>query len=230
MHGESESSSSRNSSGTKVNISSEALSYDQTIPRTTSFLKPGSTFCGFQLNSKFKSRSKVTIELVDVDLTKSTLAGLLTIKSLSSIDYKFTTYFVGEIISEKYNFLTRKPDWVSNDAIDVHHWSKFPSWRRDLKAKVEAETHNNSLYVHRRFLDENYVYMRWKELFLFPDPDQVLENCSFDGFYYICFNQTIGVITGYYFYLQPDLNIQCNSKLELAHIPDGGMSESFELL
>jgi hypothetical protein len=43
--------------------------------------------------------------------------------------------------------------------------------------------------------------MRWKEHFLVPDYKlKSIQGASFEGFYYICFNQVEGKVSGIYFH------------------------------
>ena len=43
--------------------------------------------------------------------------------------------------------------------------------------------------------------MRWKEQFLVPDHRvTTIRGASFEGFYYICFNQVKGEVSGIYFH------------------------------
>ena len=45
------------------------------------------------------------------------------------------------------------------------------------------------------------MFMRWKEKFLVPDHRvREISGASFEGFYYICFNQVAGTINGIYFH------------------------------
>ena len=49
--------------------------------------------------------------------------------------------------------------------------------------------------------NQPYIFMRWKEQFLVPDHRvKNLTGASFEGFYYICFDQLKGDIKGYYFH------------------------------
>lgn len=49
------------------------------------------------------------------------------------------------------------------------------------------------------------VFMRWKEWFLVPDHRvRSIQGASFEGFYYICFNQTEGRINGIYFHARSE--------------------------
>jgi len=43
--------------------------------------------------------------------------------------------------------------------------------------------------------------MRWKEYFLVPDHKvKAISGASFEGFYYICFNQITGAVSGIYYH------------------------------
>lgn len=47
--------------------------------------------------------------------------------------------------------------------------------------------------------------MRWKEKFLVPDYKVAeINGASFEGFYYICFNQITGDIEGFYFFAKSE--------------------------
>lgn len=47
--------------------------------------------------------------------------------------------------------------------------------------------------------------MRWKEYFLVPDHRvRTISGASFEGFYYICFNQVSGGIEGIYFHAKSE--------------------------
>ena len=49
------------------------------------------------------------------------------------------------------------------------------------------------------------MFMRWKEKFLVPDHRvREISGASFEGFYYICFNQVLGTITGIYYHAKTD--------------------------
>ncbi|KAJ8959129.1 hypothetical protein NQ318_022387 [Aromia moschata] len=61
--------------------------------------------------------------LQHVDEENSYLCGYLQINGLTDEYPKLTTFFDGEIISQKYPFLTRK--WDADEDVDKKHWSKF---------------------------------------------------------------------------------------------------------
>jgi glucose-induced degradation protein 4 len=49
------------------------------------------------------------------------------------------------------------------------------------------------------------IFMRWKEWFLVPDHRvRSIQGASFEGFYYICFNQVEGKINGIYFHARSE--------------------------
>lgn len=55
-----------------------------------------------------------------VDEANSYLCGYLKIKGLTEEYPTLTTFFDGEIISEKFPFLTRK--WDADEEVDKKHW------------------------------------------------------------------------------------------------------------
>jgi hypothetical protein len=106
-----------------------------------------------------------------------------------------TTYFEGEIIGSKYSFLTQHQDWGSTDKVDLQHWAKFSAFRPYQKLARKGQ-----LYIPGLAQREN-IFMRWKEHFLVPDHRvRTISGASFEGFYYICFNQIQGTISGIYFH------------------------------
>lgn len=60
--------------------------------------------------------NKFFLPLQNVDIENSFLCGYLFIKGLTNDCPTLTTFFEGEIISEKYPFLTRK--WEADEEID----------------------------------------------------------------------------------------------------------------
>lgn len=54
------------------------------------------------------------------------------------------------------------------------------------------------------FHDE-YIFMRWKELFLVPDHKLVeVRGASYSGFYYVCMRVKTGSLEGYYYHNNSD--------------------------
>lgn len=65
-----------------------------------------------------------------------------------------TTFFEGEIISERYPFLTRK--WDASEEVDKKHWSKFPGFAKFSK------TFNSDSFSYAEVKESDCVFMRWK--------------------------------------------------------------------
>lgn len=106
-----------------------------------------------------------------------------------------TTYFEGEIIGSKYTFYTQHEDWGANTKVDLSHWAKFSAFLpfQKLARKGPMPIPDASQREH--------VFMRWKEHFLVPDHRvRTITGASFEGFYYICFNQLQGEVSGIYFH------------------------------
>ncbi|KAH3668263.1 hypothetical protein OGAPHI_002017 [Ogataea philodendri] len=185
----------------------------------SSFLKPNSSFIGSQQSGR--STFEVRVDLKEVDLKRSYLCGFFTIHGLTESHPEFTTFFKGEIIGPHHSFYTANEAWGSSKRNDLQHWSRFPSWR-SLEFDPENDLANKPLYDNA--LNNEHLYMRWKEVFLVPDASvKGIVGASFEGFYYVCFNQLTGSISGLYFH-QSSGKFQ---QLELAHVPDGGVLPSF---
>ncbi|KAK3953429.1 vacuolar import and degradation protein-domain-containing protein [Pseudoneurospora amorphoporcata] len=175
------------------------LSYEycqtRLIPSTpSSYLRPGSKFSGMQKSER--SRYDVEVEIKHVDLRESFLCGYLRIQGLTDTHPTLTTFFEGEIIGPHYSFITQHPHWGANDKIDINHWKKFPvAFRPYAKAAPRG-----GIQIRDPAQKEN-IFMRWKEQFLVPNHRvKTINGASFEGFYYICFNQIHGKIEGIYFH------------------------------
>ncbi|KAJ3321266.1 GID complex subunit 4, VID24 [Boothiomyces sp. JEL0866] len=101
---------------------------------TISTLYPGSKFSGYQKSGR--SSYHVQVELLHVDLEQSFLCGYLKIKGLTDDWPHLCTFFEGEIIGDKHDFLTRK--WQANESIDKQHWSS--GILNELKSEYPAIT------------------------------------------------------------------------------------------
>ena len=160
---------------------------------TCSFLKPGAKFTGNQCSDR--NEYAVDVEVQHVDMTESFMCGYLSIRGLTREFPTLTTYFEGEMIGSKYSFVTKHPEWGATEKVDLQHWARFPPWR-PLQNSAKR-----SGYQLKNWQQREYIWMRWKEYFLVPDHTVTdLENASFDGFYYICFNQRTGLIQGTYYH------------------------------
>jgi len=202
-------------------LSSPSMGYDfsniRLIPTSPStFLRAGSKFHGTQQSERQKY--DVQVEIKHVDLRESFLCGYLRIQGLTEDHPTLTTYFEGEIIGSKYSFLTQHQDWGSTDKVDLQHWAKFSAFRPFQKQAKKG------LPIQSMAQREN-IFMRWKEHFLVPDHRvRTITGASFEGFYYICFNQIQGTVSGIYFHAKSEKFQQ----LELKHVEDRGCFAAIE--
>ncbi|KAL7919107.1 vacuolar import and degradation domain-containing protein [Trichoderma austrokoningii] len=192
--------------------------YIRKVPiSASSFLRPGSKFRGTQQSER--QVYDVQVEIKHVDLRESFLCGYLRIQGLTEDHPTLTTYFEGEIIGTKYNFFTKHDDWGANYKVDISHWSKFSAFRPYQKMARKGPIAITDL------AQRDHIFMRWKEHFLVPDHRvRTIIGASFEGFYYICFNQVKGEISGIYFHSKSEKFQQ----LELKHVPDRGCFSAME--
>ncbi|KAI2472670.1 vacuolar import and degradation protein-domain-containing protein [Annulohypoxylon bovei var. microspora] len=177
----------------------------------SSFLRPGSRFHGTQQSER--QVYDVQVEIKYVDLRESFLCGFLKIQGLTEDNPTLTTYFEGELIGSKYGFITKHENWGATDKIDLNHWSKFSAFRQYSK-----QVRKGPVMIPNLAQREN-IFMRWKEHFLVPDHRvRTINGASFEGFYYICFNQKEGSVSGIYFHSKSEKFQQ----LELKHVEDKG--------
>ncbi|KAI8065221.1 vacuolar import/degradation protein Vid24 [Gongronella butleri] len=134
----------------------------------------------------------VAVDIQHVDLKNYTLCGYLRISGLTALYPEIITFFEGEIIGPKHSFLTRK--WQANSSVDENHWQRFPSFTPYL------DTFNKDGFSYNP-LEEDCVFMRWKERFLVPDHHvSNIDGASYAGFYYICYSRSTKTIHGLYYY------------------------------
>ncbi|CAG8447147.1 8334_t:CDS:2 [Acaulospora morrowiae] len=183
------------------------------MPTTTCSLYSGSKFIGKQTSGNHSY--EVTVHIQHVDLSESFLCGYLHIKGLTEDYPDLTTFFEAEIIGRKYSFLTKK--WDANDEVDKDHWTKFPAFR-PLYKNIKKDG-----FVYD-FHNKDFIFMRWKEHFLVPDHRvKTINGASFAGFYYICYQLSTGIITGFYYHHSSEKF----QELQLHHCADRSFS-SFE--
>ncbi|EKG19333.1 Vacuolar import/degradation protein Vid24 [Macrophomina phaseolina MS6] len=184
---------------------------------TSSFLRPGSKFKGTQQSDR--QVYEVQVEIKHVDMESHCLSGYLRIQGLTDDHPTLTTYFEGEIIGTKYTFQTNRPEWGSNEKVDMQHWGRFPAWRPLAKQAKRAD------FTYKNFAQRENLFMRWKEHFLVPDHTvRTISGASFEGFYYICFSQVTGKISGIYFHAKSEKYQQ----LDLEHVEDHGCMGAIE--
>lgn len=199
-----------------TDLGSPSLSYDfsnvRLIPSPTSpFFRAGSRFHGTQQSER--QVYEVQVEIKHVDMRESFLCGYLRIQGLTPDHPTLTTYFEGELIGSKYTFLTEHKDWGSTELVDHQHWTKFSAFSPYKK-------HSRKMNIQiPGWTQRDNIFMRWKEKFLVPDHRvRTLNGASFEGFYYICFNQKHGTINGIYFHAKSERF----QHLDLKHVPDRG--------
>lgn len=199
-----------------------SMGYDFPTMRTkpfapSSFLRPGSRFHGTQQSER--QVYDVQVEIKQVDMKESFLCGYLRIQGLTEDHPTLTTYFEGEIIGSKYGFYTQHEDWGANQKVDLSHWSKFPAFKQ-----FSDQARRGPVRIKDVHQNEN-IFMRWKEHFLVPDHRvKTITGASFEGFYYICFNQVKGEVSGIYFHSKSEKY----QRLQLKHVPDRGCFASME--
>ncbi|KAE8355560.1 vacuolar import and degradation protein-domain-containing protein [Aspergillus coremiiformis] len=220
--GELSRSSSNQSSPVTTPSTSALLSYEfsniRLLPNySSSFLRPGSKFTGTQQSDR--QIYNVDVEIKHVDMVESYLCGYLRIQGLTEDHPTLTTFFEGEIIGTKHTFKTRNEAWGATEKTDMHHWARFPAWRPLAKQAKRSD------FTYRNFAQREHIFMRWKEYFLVPDHRvRTISGASFEGFYYICFNQVEGTVTGIYFHAKSEKYQQ----LELKHVEDRGCTPAIE--
>ncbi|KIX95184.1 uncharacterized protein Z520_09100 [Fonsecaea multimorphosa CBS 102226] len=173
-------------------------------------IRPQYPSATFQPYSKFKGTQQsdrqiynVEVTILTVDIEQCSMSGYLQICGLTPDHPTLTTFFTGEIIggpNQKYSFRTRDPTWGASDKTDLTHWARFPAWR---PLSLHAKRNINFVYPmnHENWWQQDYIFMRWKEHFLVPDYKlKSIQGASFEGFYYICFNQIEGRVSGIYFH------------------------------
>lgn len=85
----------------------------------------------------------------------------------------------------------------------MSHWSRFDAWRPLAKQAKQPD------FTYRNFSQREHIFMRWKEHFLVPDHQvRTISGASFEGFYYICFNQVHGTVSGIYFHAKSEKFVQ----------------------
>ena len=174
-------------------------------------LIPGSRFEGTQHSDH--QVYNVMVSILAVDVPQCTLSGYLKIEGLTPDHPTLTTFFQGEIIggpNQRYSFQTRHATWGATERTDLVHWSRFPAWRplnrearRDLN--FEYPIPGSGEHGDDSWWQQQYIFMRWKEEFLVPDHRvRSIQGASFEGFYYICFDQIEGKVSGIYFHARSE--------------------------
>ena len=113
------------------------------------------------------------------------------------------------MIGPKYSFQTRHREWGADEKTDFQHWAKFPAYKPISQQAKKPD------YIYKNFAEREYIFMRWKEYFLVPDHRvRQIYGASFEGFYYVCFHQLTGSISGIYYHTKSEKF----QKLELSYV------------
>lgn len=186
----------------------------------------------------------VSVVIDTVNAECSELTGRMTVVGLFDKLETVSTFFIGQIIdnSGKYNFNTRQ--WEASLEDDKTYWSKFPGFPKSWKLKIKRSN------FKPKFEENEYIFMRWKELFvdgknekkkktdscdknvdnlmdLLEDggalDDKAKVSTNINGFYYICLSRKTGKIEGYYFATGAD-----KQQLTLNHLGYDHSKDYFE--
>ncbi|KAJ1973291.1 hypothetical protein H4R35_004197 [Dimargaris xerosporica] len=159
-------------------------------PLHTEHLYPGSRFVGQQSNNDAFYKVEITVQ--HVDLNRSVFCGYFTIHDLTPEFPLLTTYFESEVVGAQHGFRTRT--WASTRENDCDHWHKFAAYTT-YPHQIDEEHHI------RKVTRQDAIFMRWKEMFLVPDHRlEKVTGASFEGFYFVCYEQSTGTIIGYYYH------------------------------
>lgn len=197
------------------------------------YLRPNAKFVGEQQSGAY--RYDIKVELKSVDLVSSIVTGFFQILGLTDEHPVITTCFKGEIINnplnstrwlnhpkdyqvKEYAFITEDKEWGLFPQNDIDHWRTLTHASSNMS---EEDLLSKLRSIHAGDLENQYIFMRWKEEFLLPDLRiKQLKNASFEGFYYAvlnigggasnnsvdCFSSRIipGTISGLYYHTQND--------------------------
>ncbi|WWC88058.1 uncharacterized protein L201_002961 [Kwoniella dendrophila CBS 6074] len=152
-------------------------------------LYPGSIFRGTQTSGR--SAYEVEIQLVDVNFAESNVSGYLSISHLTDSHPHLTTYFDGEIIGNKYGFITGSK-YGATEHDDMRHWGRFEQFRRPstrldmLKPELLfRDPQPDKSKGELKSKERDFIFLRIKEKFLVPDHKvRDISGASFAGFYY----------------------------------------------
>lgn len=190
---------------------------------TTNFLRPRMEFSGYQISGYKKYQIEVALKTVDLPLNGYSsltphLTGFLTICGLTNQHPEITTYFEAFAVTHKeLGFLSSSwsedslmSSYKADDQTDLEHWLNFPAFKQLFLPQMNGEpqgTHptlNDVIEGNCKFgdyLEERFIFMRWKEKFLVPDAlVDGIAGASYDGFYYIVHDQITGNIQGFYYH------------------------------
>lgn len=185
----------------------------------TNFLRPRMQFSGYQISDYKKYQVTVSLQTVALPDAPGSSAmaphvtGFLSIRGLTSQHPEITTFFDGYAVTDNLGFLSSAlpPEldaFKATDKTDLEHWLSFPCFKELCRPESACDEGTNVLgavlegsYSHEDYLQNRFIYMRWKEKFLVPDAEiDSVEGASYDGYYYIVHDQVTGHILGFYYH------------------------------
>lgn len=197
----------------------DILSIDPPIKysKQTNFLKPSMTFTGYQISGYKRYQVTVTLKTVNfpvqhnykTNISSPHMTGFLSIKGLTNYQDEISTFFESFAVTDNnFGFFSSSWDYhldlTSFDFNDFEHWLNFPAFKEMFNID---QFNNKSIDINmisnhvKDYLNQRYIFMRWKEKFLVEDPDMdFIEGASFDGYYYIVHDQFTGNIQGFYYH------------------------------
>ncbi|CAL9732378.1 vacuolar import and degradation protein 24 [Monosporozyma unispora] len=211
--------------------------------KQTNFLKPSMVFTGYQISGYKRYQVTVTLKTVNfpshytkTNVSSPHMTGFLSIKGLTHNHDEISTFFESFAVTDN-NFGFLSSSWnhdlnlTSFDLNDMEHWLNFPAFKEmfhinQFNNNTNISTQQTIPNYIKDYLNERYIFMRWKEKFLIEDPDvDGIEGASFDGYYYIVHDQFTGNIQGFYYHKDAE-RFQQLELLPYAKIP-GNSSHEF---
>ncbi|CCK68602.1 glucose-induced degradation complex subunit VID24 KNAG_0B01550 [Huiozyma naganishii CBS 8797] len=184
----------------------------RSFTRDTNFLKSKMSYTGYQISGYKKYQVSVELQTVDFpvgqrrdsQVLQPHMTGFLTIKGLTNNHPEISTFFdCYAVTSNKFGFLSSSwgdtpiaQCFAASEQTDMVHWLNFPAFKQ-----LEMANRDKQVNYVPDYLNHRYIFMRWKEKFLVPDPFvNSVEGASYDGFYYIVHDQYTGNIQGFYYH------------------------------
>lgn len=185
--------------------------------KQTNFLKPSMTFTGYQISGYKRYQVTVTLKTVNLpiqcnyttNISTPHMSGFLSIKGLTNYQDEISTFFESFAVTDNsFGFFSSSwdhhLDLTSFDSNDLEHWLNFPAFKEMFNIDQfnnKAVNINEIPNTVKDYLNQRYIFMRWKEKFLIEDPDMdSIEGASFDGYYYVVHDQFTGKIQGFYYH------------------------------
>ncbi|CAI4063367.1 hypothetical protein SUVZ_07G3020 [Saccharomyces uvarum] len=194
----------------------------KSVDRHLDFLRPGLRFGGSQSSKYTYYTVEVKIDTVNLPLYKTShsldphVTGTFTIRNLTPVLDKVVTLFEGYVITyDQYplcslHWPAEEPfdPYMAQRESDCSHWKRFGHFSAGKWSPTQRNFGQYD-YETSEFMNQRYIYLKWKERFLLDNEDQDnltlndiyhLDGASFEGFYYVCLDQATGSMEGYYYH------------------------------